>query len=285
MIEVKGLSYRYPGNHDNTISDLTFNIGRGEIFGFLGPSGAGKSTTQAILTRQIESGFSGELSILGKPLSQWDRDLFRHIGVSFELPNHYEKLTALENLQFFSAFYTDCDPDFNALLEQVNLLEARDMRVSQFSKGMKMRLNFARAMMHDPDILFLDEPTSGLDPSNARMIKQHIRRFKAQGKTVFLTTHNMHDADELCDQVAFLVDGCIKLIDMPKELKLQYGQRELEVAYRENGVICTRSFAMQGLGQNQGFAEFLGDHEVETMHSQEASLEQIFVLCTGKSLQ
>jgi fluoroquinolone transport system ATP-binding protein len=285
MIQVDNLSYCYPGNRDNTIKGLSFSIRAGEVFGFLGPSGAGKSTTQAILTRQIETGFSGELSILGKSISEWDRELFRHIGVSFELPNHYEKLSALENLQFFAAFYGDCDPDFDALLEQVNLLQARDLRVAQFSKGMKMRLNFVRAMMHDPDILFLDEPTSGLDPTNAKMIKDHIRRFKAAGKTVFLTTHNMHDADELCDQVAFLVDGQIKLIDAPKELKLQYGQRQLEVGYRQDGVMNTQHFAMQGLGHNQAFVDFLGQHEVETMHSQEASLEQIFVQCTGRTLQ
>jgi len=174
MIKVQQLSFTYPGATSPTLHQLNFDIDVGEIFGFLGPSGAGKSTTQKILYKVL-SGFDGHIEIKNKALSKWGKDYFEQIGVGFELPNHYLKLTGRENLALFASFYPKNKLlPFTSLFEMLGLEEAIDQRVEQYSKGMKIRLNFLRAIMHQPDIYFFDEPTSGLDPVNALKIKIHI---------------------------------------------------------------------------------------------------------------
>ena len=282
MITVRNLSFTYPKGNSPAADQLNFEIKAGEIFGFLGPSGAGKSTVQKILVKLIK-GFIGEVHILGRPLRSWNADYYNHIGVGFELPNHYLKLTARENLRLFASFYDKPISAPMKLLESVGLGKDADKQVSGFSKGMKMRLNFVRAIMHDPDVLFFDEPTSGLDPVNARMLKDHILDLKRRGKTIFLTTHNMHDARELCDRVAFIVDGKIRLVDSPEKLELAHSRRNLAVTYI-NGQSQTRHFPLDNLGKNQEFLQLIDNYQLEAMHSEEASLEDIFIDVTGRRL-
>ncbi len=160
------------------------------------------------------------MNILGKDLKSWNADLYEEIGISFEFPNHFQKLTAFENLLYFSRLYQRKTIDPMFLLQQVGLLDDARQPVEQYSKGMKNRLTFARALIHDPRILFLDEPTSGLDPLNAHMIKEMIRAQQQAGKTISLTTHNMNVAEELCDRVALIVEGEIIVIDTPRQLKI-----------------------------------------------------------------
>lgn len=159
-----------------------------------------------------------------------------------------------------------------------------ETRVSAFSKGMQMRLNFVRALLHRPQLLFLDEPTSGLDPVNARTIKQIILDLREQGTTVFLTTHDMHVADDLCDRVAFIVDGRIALIDAPRTLKLQHGERRIRVEVQQNGRTRQHEFPVDDLGQNEAFLKLIREQPIETIHTQEATLEDIFVHTTGRRL-
>ncbi len=282
MIKVKSLLYTYPGQKTPTIKELDFQIDRGEIFGFLGPSGSGKSTTQKLLVGLLTN-YQGEISIFDKEAKAWGREFYQKIGVGFELPNHFNKLSALENLNLFASFYGKETQDPLELLQLVGLENAARQMVSNFSKGMKMRLNFVRAILHDPDILFLDEPTAGLDPVNARKLKDIIISLKNKGKTIFLTTHNMHDADELCDRVAFIVEGELKLIDSPRKLKLNQGKKQVVVEY-SSGEVKKAQFDLQGLGKNAQFLEVLQSHEIETIHSQEASLEDIFIETTGRAL-
>lgn len=142
----------------------------------------------------------------------------------------------------------------------------------------------ARSLVHHPKLLFLDEPTSGLDPVNARKIKDLIMQQKEVGKTVFLTTHDMHIADELCDRVAFIVDGQICLIDSPRELKLRYGKADVRVEFNANGAIARRDFALAGLADNAEFLTLLREGNVRTLHTQEATLEHIFIQVTGRRL-
>nr|ALD83705.1 ATP binding protein [Sorangium cellulosum] len=261
---------------------ISFTVAPGEIFGFLGPSGAGKSTTLNVLIRLL-SGFDGQVSVLGKRLQDWREDYYEHVGVGFELPNHYSKLTALENLRFFASFYSRKVQDPLELLSLVDLREHAGKRVEQFSKGMKMRLNFVRALLHDPEIVFLDEPTSGLDPVNARHMKDIILGLKEKGKTVIVTTHNMHDADELCDRVAFIVGGEIRLIGAPSVLKRQSGARVLRVEYGDRESF-TKDFPLDGLGADAEFLELIRSQPIRSMHSQEATLEKIFIETTGAEL-
>lgn len=283
MIEVKNLVYQYPRNNNPTVKDISFKINEGEIFGFLGPNGAGKSTTQKILIKLL-SGYNGEIKILNTDLKKSGNKIYANIGVCFELPNHYLKLTALENLQFFTVFYGVKKSRLLELLEIVGLQDDSNTKVERFSKGMKMRLNFIRSLAHNPQILFLDEPTSGLDPVNARKIKDIIIEQKKQGKTIFITTHNMHDADELCDRVAFIVDGKLKIIDSPKNMKQFGGQRTVNVEY-ENGTVISKDFSLKGLADNLEFLDVLRKNHIRSIHSQEATLEDIFIKLTGKNLK
>lgn len=284
MIQVENLSFAYAGQAAQTLRGLSFELRGGEIFGFLGPSGAGKSTTQKILYKLL-AGYTGRIEVLGKDLSAWDERFYERVGVGFELPNHYLKLTARENLEFFASFYPRRYASVAELLALVGLEANGDKLVADYSKGMKMRLNFLRAIQHAPDILFLDEPTSGLDPTNAQLIKSLIRRLKDEGRAIFLTTHQMHDADELCDRVAFLADGQIMAMDSPRALRLAHARRSVEVAYTgATGSEEKASFNIEGLGDDGEFLRLLRERHILSIHSQEATLEDIFRITTGKKL-
>ena len=282
MIDVENLEFCYPKQAGKTIKGISFSIPEGAIYGFLGPSGAGKSTTQKILTRLLDS-YSGKAFVMGKELKTWKNDYFNHIGVGFELPNHYAKLTGLENLKLFASLYSKPTVDLTELLGRVGLESAANRKTESYSKGMKMRLNFARALVHDPDILFFDEPTSGLDPVNARNLKNIIRELKAKGKTIFITTHNMFDADELCDRVAFITDGKIMAEDSPKALKLKYGKPLLNIEYRDHEAKSCE-VNLENLGTNDDFLNIIKHYEIISMHTREASLNEVFAIATGQEL-
>ena len=284
MLDVRSLVFSYPKQPSPTLKGLDFHIDEGEVFGFLGPSGSGKSTTQRLLIGLLKD-YQGEISILNKDARAWGTDLYHELGVGFELPNHFSQLTGLENLKLFASLCQRKARDPMELLELVGIADAANQRVKNYSKGMAMRLNFVRALLHDPTLLFLDEPTAGLDPTNARNLKDIILKLKQSGKTVFLTTHNMHDADELCDRVAFLVEGEIKLIDTPRNLKITHGQKQVRVEYKDNDAQQRKTFDLTGLGNNQDFRNILEADSIETIHSQEATLEEIFIKTTGRSLQ
>ncbi len=283
MIEVKKLYFTYPGSRKNTLKGFDFHVEKGEIFGFLGPSGAGKSTTQNILIGLLKN-YGGQVSVLGREVKNVRSDYYEDIGVAFEFPNFYSKFTALENLNLFRSLYGGETEEPKDLLGMVGLEEDGNKRVGSFSKGMKMRLNFCRAFLNKPAVIFLDEPTAGLDPVNARKIKDIILAKKAQGKTIFLTTHNMNVATEICDRVAFIVEGNISLIDSPRELMITKGKKRVEVEYRENGEIMKSAFPLEGIGHNEDFNRTLKNNTVERMHTQEATLEDIFIEVTGRKL-
>jgi fluoroquinolone transport system ATP-binding protein len=283
MIEVKGLAFAYPGSKSPAVNDLEFEVGDGEVFGFLGPNGAGKSTTQKVLTGLLRD-YSGHVRVLEREVRDWRSDLYEQIGVGFELPVHYGRLTARENLRYFGSLYRGETQDLDELLEQVDLLDEADVRVGRFSKGMRVRLSFARSVLCRPRLLFLDEPTTGLDPVSARRIKDLILQHRARGATVFLTTHDMATADELCDRVAFLVDGHIALVDAPRDLKVRYGEQRVRVEYRVDGVLEARDFPLERLAENSGFLAALRQPSLETIHTQETSLERIFIRVTGREL-
>lgn len=283
MISVEELRYQYGKKEREIIHGIDFHINKGEIFGFLGPSGAGKSTTQKVLTG-LNRGYHGSAKINGIEVKDQGREFYENIGVSFELPNLYLQFTALENLNFFASFYNRPITHMETLLERVGLIEFKDKRVNTFSKGMKMRLNFIRALLNRPEILFLDEPTSGLDPVNAALIKELILDQKHQGVTTFITTHNMQVAAELCDRVAFIVDGEIKLIDSPKNLMYQYGEREVTLEYFKGEETKSEFFNLNNLGKNADFLSRIKEHKIKSIHSKDATLDDIFLHVTGRSL-
>jgi fluoroquinolone transport system ATP-binding protein len=283
MIKVHNLEYSYPKANQPVIKGLDFEVKKGEIFGFLGPSGAGKSTTQKILYGLLK-GFSGHVAVAGEQLPNIQRNFYEHIGVAFEFPNLYNKLTAIENLRLYQSFYKQKVSDPLQLLSMVNLDKDKNTRVEAFSKGMKMRLNFIRSLLNKPQILFLDEPTSGLDPVNARQIKDIILNLKTQGTTVFLTTHNMSDAEELCDQLAFMNQGLLPVINSPAALKIKHGKKRVKVNFLKNGIPASSEFALETIGENNDFIQLIQKHEVTKIHSQEATLEDVFLKVTGNKL-
>lgn len=207
---VNNLRYKYPAAKGDTLKGITFSVEEGEIFGFLGPSSAGKSTTQKVLIKLLE-GYSGEIRYFGKDLKTMDQSYYGEVGVGFEMPVHFSKMTALENLNYFAGFYKN-RIDFRELMERVGLWEHKDVHVDDYSKGMKMRLNFVRAMLNNPRVLFLDEPTAGVNPKYTRILNDIISEYRAKGGTVFLTAQMMNGMDELCDRFVFCVDG--KLTDI-----------------------------------------------------------------------
>lgn len=281
MIQVEDLEFKYPKSDKPTLKGLNFEISKGEIFGFLGPSGAGKSTTQKILYK-ILNGYKGSVFIEGKNITDWGSSYLEKIGVGFELPNHYLKLTGKENMDLFASFYkNDRSRNSIELFERFDLQDAMNKPVETYSKGMKIRLNFIRAIQHNPDILFFDEPTSGLDPVNAQKIKQHILNLKSQGKTIFITTHSMETADQLCDRVSFIVDGNLQATDTPTNLKNKFGKDAVKVELQNGN---TEEFLLNDLGENIAFFNFLKQDEVRKIHTLEATLEEVFIKITGKTL-
>ena len=285
MIDVAGLTFTYPGGTAPAVRDLTFSVAEGEVFGFLGPSGAGKTTTQNVLIGLL-TGWEGRIDVLGQPLQGRGADYYRTIGVSFEQPNHYLKLSARENLEYFRALYDGNTDRVEDVLALVGLADDIDKAVGAFSKGMKNRLNFARSLLHRPKLWFLDEPTAGLDPVNAVRIREIIRKRQDQGVTTLVTTHDMHTATEVCDRVAFIIEGGIATIDTPAALRQQYGSREVEVHWDGDGDAEAGSarFPLDGIADNADFLAALRKPNVSTVHSQEATLEDVFVQVTGRRL-
>jgi len=282
MITVKNLSYSYNKSNSFALEKLNFSIESGEIFGFLGPSGSGKSTTQKILYK-ILTGYEGEVLIDGQSLDGLGKDYYTRIGVGFELPNHYMKLTARENLTLFGSFYPkEKLLNLETLFAVVGMEAHIDKRVEDYSKGMKMRLNFIRSIMHNPDIIFFDEPTSGLDPINAHKVKEEIKALKAKGKTIFITTHDMATADELCDRVSFIVDGKIVLTDTPTKLKHTYGKECIQVTMNS---LQKTEFSVKDIGYNQAFLDLIKQDDLMKIETLEATLEEVFIKVTGTNLK
>ncbi|MDI6707406.1 MAG: ABC transporter ATP-binding protein [Bacillota bacterium] len=284
MLKVKELYHSYTNDDRYAVQNVSFEIQRGEIFGFLGPSGAGKSTVQNIMTGLLKLQ-RGDVLYEGKSIKNISAKFFNRIGVSFEHPNLYNKLTGYENLKYYAGLFDVPTDDPMRLLDMVGLRADAHKRASAYSKGMKQRLVFVRALLNRPDILFLDEPTSGLDPNTASRVKDIIISKKEEGCTVFLTTHNMFVADELCDRVAFLNEGKIVTMDSPRNLKLKYGDKSVKVEYMHNNAVNSRIFFLDDERDRKEFNELLDSREVQTIHSQEATLEQIFIKLTGRGLK
>lgn len=283
MIQVKNLYHKYPNKEAYAVNDISFEINKGEIMGFLGPSGAGKSTVQNIMTGLLPLQ-KGQILYEGTSIKNLDKNFYNRLGVSFELPNLYEKLTGFENLKYYAGLYERETEDPLKVLDMVGLAEAAYKRAGSYSKGMKNRLVFARSIVTKPEIMFLDEPLSGLDPTTGKRIKEIIEAKRDEGNTIFLTTHNMFLAEEICDNVAFINEGRLIAIDTPKNLKLQYGSHSIKVEYRVENQVKTEIFFIEKEEDNKKLQQVINNKEIITMHSQEATLEQIFIKLTGRGL-
>ena len=278
IIEVDGLSKHY--GDVRAVDDVSFSVAEGEILGLLGPNGAGKTTTIRMLTGRARP-TSGRALIAGHDVVHERERVKPLINLVFEEQNLYERQTGRENLELFAKLYGAPSARVSELLERVGLTDAASRKVRTYSSGMKQRLLIARGLVNDPRVLFLDEPTKGLDPSSARDVRGIIRDHVRDGATVFLTTHYMEEADELCDRVAFLAAGKIVALDTPRELKLRYGERTADVLLRDR----TEHEVRLDEGADAARLEaWMAAGEVLTVHSREGTLEEVFVNLAGRPL-
>jgi ABC-2 type transport system ATP-binding protein len=279
-LQVEGIGYSYGATV--AVEDVSFTVDRGEVLGFLGPNGAGKSTTIKMLTGQLVPD-SGEITILGLDMPADREAIQRRIGVSFEERNLYPSLTARENLAFFARLYGIAELDVDALLERVGLEGRAKERVATFSKGMQQRLMVGRALLNAPDVLFLDEPTDGLDPVSARAVRQIIADEAARGAAVLLTTHDMYEADQLSDRVAFIDQGQILAMDTPEQLKLRHGERAVRLRFAVDGAVEEVEVPLDST-TGERLRALVGREDLLTIHTEEATLEDVFVELAGRRL-
>ncbi len=280
-INVQKLSHRYGSLQ--AVKDISFCVRPGEILGFLGPNGAGKSTAIKVLTGQLALQ-QGSAQILGRDIGRDDPELQSQIGVTFEEKNLYLEMTALENLDFFASLFGISKPNSLEALRRVGLADRARDRVGNYSKGMRQRLMIARAFINKPQVLFLDEPTDGLDPVTAVEIRKTIKEEAERGAAVLLTTHNMHEADELSDRVAFINEGEIAALDTAENLKLKYGKRSVRVRLRDEDGVVEENLPLDGEKSSTRLSELAASPNLLTIHTEEATLEAIFIKLTGRRL-
>ena len=277
-IEVENLSRSF--NSLRAVDNISFSVNAGEIFGFLGHNGAGKTTTIRMLSGQLRPS-SGGGRVAGCDIVTEQQQLRPLIGVVSEHQNLYERMSGRENLEFAARLYGIDTARIDGALKQVDLLDRAKDKVQNYSNGMKQRLLIARSILHGPKIVFLDEPTRGLDPIVGREIRRLIVDMSKEGTTIFLTTHYMEEADQLCDRVAFLSEGRIVALDTPDKLKTAHGKHQVNVTL-DNGEAVT--IALDGENAGRELEQLLSNGQVRTLHSAEATLEEVFIELAGRRL-
>ncbi|PTL37317.1 ABC transporter ATP-binding protein [Alkalicoccus saliphilus] len=280
IIKVEGLSKYFGGA--KSLDNLNFHVGKGEIFGFLGPSGAGKTTAVKILTGQLRS-TSGSAAVFGVEAERINTPQhLKRIGVMTDNSGLYTRLNVYENLKFFASLYGifQADKRIDTVLEMVALQEEKKKQISKLSRGMTQRVILARALLHEPDLLFLDEPTAALDPASKRHIHRGLQRLNAQGTTIFMTTHDMEEAEHLCGRIAFLYDGAVQEEGSPQQIRRSYADNTFTIELR-NGEKHRVSKSAAGA---ETAAALLKTDEVASVYPNDPTLGDIFVQMTGREL-
>ncbi|MGD0817900.1 MAG: ABC transporter ATP-binding protein [Methanomassiliicoccales archaeon] len=235
IIEVRGLSKSFEDRW--VLSNVNFQVDEGDIFGYLGPNGAGKTTTMRIMLGLLKP-THGEALIRGRDMGT-DGDMRKRVGVLLEKNGIYDRLTAHDNLQYFARLYgvDDIERRIKEQLELVGLSDRRDQKAGKFSKGMKQRLGLARAMIHDPEIMFLDEPSSGLDPEAQKMMRDIILEMSRKKKiTVFLNSHNLDEVQRVCNRIAILQHGTIRAYDTVENMRSIYSRPMMEFTFKDEAM-------------------------------------------------
>lgn len=278
IISMKNVRKDFKGS--TALMNLNFSIAEGEIFGFLGPSGAGKTTTIKLLTSQLIP-TSGEVKVFGKDVYANKKDIVKNVGILSDTSGIYDRLSVLDNLMLYADIYGVPKKNVLEILEKVGMIADIKKEAKKLSKGMKQRLMIARAVLHKPKLLFLDEPTSSLDPGTTLEIHRLLRKLNEEGTTIFLTTHNMEEADKLCDRVAFLNAGEIVDIGNPAALKLKYTNDHIKVILKDKNKEIMLKNDSEGASKIKAWME---EGRLLAIHSMEPSLEKIFLNLTGREL-
>ena len=273
MIELRHVTKAFNGRM--AVEDISFTIFQGQIFGFLGPSGSGKSTTINILTGQLTQD-SGQAWVLGKDTRQIGSDDLLDIGIMSDTIGFYERLSIYKNLLFFAKFHHVSTDYLDQLLRRLDLFDDKNKKAIDLSTGMKQRLLLIQAVLHTPKLLFLDEPTSGLDPTLSREVHRLLLELKNKGVTIFLTTHDMTEATEICDEIALLYQGKIIEAGAPQAVIDKYSDKGKVVIRFENGKSITVP--------QEETANYLAQH-ISSIHTSEATLASIFIQLTGEKFE
>ena len=276
--EIRITDVRHRFGEQEVLKGIQLDVQKGEIFGLLGPSGAGKTTLINIMTGQLTPS-AGHVEILGKKSTALSGEDYMQIGIMMDNFGLYERMSAFDNLKFYEMIDGRNSRKIMQILEYVGLKDAAKKKVSDLSKGMRNRLSFARVLLRSPRVMFLDEPTSGLDPMTVEAIHDLILREKEKGATIFLTTHNMHEAEKLCDHIALLNEGTIVEFGPPHEICRRYNhQKKLQIHLKDGSDLLLDHTPESG----EKIAELLRAGELETIHSTEPNLETVFMELTGK---
>ncbi len=282
-VSIKKLSHCF--GKKAVLDHINLAVAEGKIFGLLGPSGAGKTTLINILTGQLNP-TGGECFLFGKKATGMTAEDNRRIGIMMDSFGLYERMSCYDNLKFFRMLDGNGrgkqqDAEIDAVLDSVGLREAKKVQVMELSEGMKNRLAFARAILRKPGLLFLDEPTSGLDPTTIEAIHRMILEEKKRGATIFLTTHNMHEAEKLCDRIALLNEGKIVEQGAPGDICRKYYRRKQFLLRLTDG----EELVLEGTRENGGLiGSYIENGTLETIHSAEPNLETVFIALTGRTL-
>lgn len=278
VIKIRNLNHRF--SEEKVLNGINLTVGKGEIFGLLGPSGAGKTTLMKIITGQLKQ-TEGSAALFGKDTCLLNGKDYMKMGMMMDNLGLYERMNCYDNLLFLTGLNDLPKENIKKVLKIVGLQEAKKTQVSNLSKGMKSRLALARACLSDPDILFLDEPTSGLDPMTSSAIHSLILQEKERGTTIFLTTHNMAEAEKLCDNIALLNEGKIVEYGTPKEICRKYNHQKKILLHLYNGTDVTLPHDKNGVGV---MLEYMEKEQIETIHTTEPNLETVFMELTGRKL-
>lgn len=262
------------------LDNLTFEVHRGETFGFLGPSGAGKTTTIKLLTRQLTKD-SGTVELFSRPIENAHDADYERIGILSDTSSLYERMSIEDNLRFYAKVRGVSESAIAPLLERVGLTDDRKTLVKKCSKGMRQRATLLAALIHNPELLFLDEPTSGLDPAARLEVHRMLKDLHDQKTTIFLTTHDMTEAESLCDRVGILDNGHLVACDTPEALKQRFAQNKVRIVMNDKSIRETTKDAAGAVT----IAEALESGKVLSIHSEEPSLNDVFLRLTGKEFE
>ncbi len=277
-IEVEKLEKTY--GQTSVVKGISFSVRHGEIFGFLGPNGAGKTTSIRMMIGEIPFKH-GKIEIMGHSIPQQIAETRALVGVVPDHQNLYDRITIRQNLEFFAALNGVARSRVDEVISEVFLVEHQTKACKDLSRGLRQRALIARGLLHKPRLFFLDEPTSALDPHSAKLIRDLVLKLKHNGTTVFLTTHYMEEADQLCDRLAIMNMGEIIACDSPQNLKKNYGRKAAAIEFIENDKRKTADLSLEDENDLATLSHIVASGKLIKIHSQEATLEEVFMKVTG----
>lgn len=280
MIDIQDLTVQF--GSFRAVDQLNLSIKRGELFGFLGPNGAGKTTTIRVLNG-VQPLSKGRVLINGWDIKTHFSDIKKITSYIPDTENHYEDFTGYENLLLYAKLYGVSSQQVDYWLDVLQLSESAHVKVRNYSKGMKKKLLIARELLHDPQLIFFDEPTANLDVHSIQLVRQLLKSLTASGKTIFLTTHDMEEVEQICDRVAILAKGTLLDCDTPTGFITRHAERVCDVQYEIDGHMIRESYNLDEPDHRSSISDILHNFRTVRFHSREFCFEDVFKKITGEA--